>query len=154
GIHGRPGTGFLQSFDDDSLAGLDALGDDVIVADTFAEDDTAQRDFVVFADHVDYLGALDLSNRFLRNQQRVLGYGGGKPDTSELTGAQDGLRIRKFGDETERAGLEVNGAVSDDDFPLVGERRAIGQNQLQFASAILDLALVLQALQFQVLALA
>ena len=61
GIHSGARAGLLNALDDDPLAGLDALGDDVVLAHAVAERDAAERHFVVGADDVDDLGALHLA---------------------------------------------------------------------------------------------
>ena len=70
---------------------LHAIGDDVVLPDSFPKCHAAKRDLVVSPDDVDNICALHLRHGLLRHKKRVFRHGCGEPDTAELTRPQQEL---------------------------------------------------------------
>ncbi len=91
----------------------------------------AQRDHVVGADDEHALHPLDFLDRSLRHQDGVLRHIDGRTHASELARAQLPGGLGNSLMIVERAGLQVDRTVDDDDLALVREHAAIGEHQLE-----------------------
>src|SRR5205085_3628505 len=129
--HGHVGPDFLRAFNDDHLAGFQAVVDDPIGADALADMDGADADFVVRADDGNAVAALQLGDGALRHQQRALPRAGDGADAPVFAGAQRVARIREEAGQLDRAGLRVNAAVGHVELAPVRIDRAIRQHQFK-----------------------
>src|SRR5258705_10001198 len=88
--------------DDDLLAGLDAVLDDLQVADAIPDCDRSHDHLVVHAEHLYLITALEIGDRPLGNDERAAPAFGDGPDAPVLTGPKDVAWIRECRDEPDR----------------------------------------------------
>src|SRR4029077_850780 len=81
--------------DDDLLAGLDAVLDDLQVADAIPDRDRSHDHLVVQAEHLYLITALEIGDRPLRNDERAAAAIGDGPHAPVLTRPKDVAWIRE-----------------------------------------------------------
>ena len=128
---GHPRLHALQPFDDDPVAGLQALLDDDHAPLDRADLDDLDRHLVVGADDGDLVASLQLADRPLRNEDCSLPEVDGDTDLGVLAGPQQVFRIRERSRELDRAGLHVHLAADEERLPAMRENRAVRENELE-----------------------
>src|SRR5262249_32186921 len=79
---------FLHAFHDDPIAGVQPLKNNDVLVRLVTNSDRSQRGFVLRVDNQNGLGALELLNRPLRDEDRILAFGNRRAHARELTRPQ------------------------------------------------------------------
>ena len=127
----RARTDFLYSFGDDLIAGLEAIGDDPVAANTVTDRNRADVYLVVGIHDGDLVIALQLRDRALRNQQRIFLRADDGANFPISAGTQNVCRIGKKARKADRAGAFVDLTVGKIKRAFVSISLAVRQNQLE-----------------------
>src|SRR4051812_2025181 len=115
--------------DDDLLAGLDAVLDDLQVADAIPDGDGSHDHLVVRAEHLDLIAALEIGDRPLGNDERTAAAIGDGAHAPVLAGPKDVAGVRECCDEPDGARATVHVPVSSDESALMFESTSIAQGK-------------------------
>src|SRR5271157_3853481 len=116
-VCGRSHLNLLYALHHDTLAGLQAFGDNPVRSHSCAHLDGPKHRLVLGCDHNDLIERLHLDNRRLRYEQRVLLLSRLNANLSEAARTQDGVRVRKLGSDLDGSCTSRNLAIDLDHPP-------------------------------------
>src|SRR5471032_2259015 len=122
--------------DDHALADLDAVLDDLQVADAVPDRDRSHDHLVVRAEHLDLITALKVGDRPLRDDERAgagIGDGAYPP---VLARPKHVARIRERRHQPDGAGAAVHFPIGGDELPRVCESTAVAQREREAGARI------------------
>src|SRR6266850_608993 len=122
--------------DDDLLAGLDAVLDDLEVADAIPDRDRSHDHLVVRAEHLYLITALEIGDRPLGNNERAADAVGDGAHAPVLTRPKDVAWIRECRHEPDGASATVHFPVRGDESALMLESTPIAQRERESGARI------------------
>lgn len=139
-LHFLAGTGVLQAFDDNAVAGLEATGDDPAIVLHRAQLHRLQGDahLLVNRQHLSDTGAVTLHGA-LRHGQAVGNRRLLQAHTDEATGEQIEIRVREFAAQDDLAGARVDGDIGKQQLARQRIKAAVILNQRGFDLILTDL---------------
>jgi hypothetical protein len=130
-IDGHSRANLLRSFGDDLLAGLQSLADDPVAADTLADGDRTDVDFVLGRDDCHQVLALDFGDGTLRHDERAFLNRHRGTHLAVLAGAEEVLRVREQRGDLEGAGAGVHLPVEQQKLSGLGVEGSVDEDQFE-----------------------